>query len=621
MPTQYILAPNGRWSAFDQTGFAAINGKVWTYQNQTRDPKTTYQDPGGTLPNTNPVSLNSRGEANIYWADDDFYTIVVYSSTGELLYTQDNYPNVGSGSSGDIILNELSFNLVRNAQFTLWGNLNYLDSAENVVFSRLGLDDVICIDFNFRRSNTNATVQISQNNFNKGQSDVPANPISYLTYTCTDIGSGGETYKEIYQTYKSAQFLSNTECSIGIWGVSPISNTISVDIVQNFGTGGSPSAPVATNVLTANLTPSSEQYTATITIPDVSGKNFGTDGNDRLELVIRLPLNAIANLSVSNLQFHAQNTLPSFPKLPPDDQIKRTNFYVDEAVCTTGDRVFSIASSKGDGWIKCNDGTIGSSFSAADYASNKTLQLYKMLWQSVPEIYVPMFDSAGVPVSRGASYLADFNADKRMALTKTLGRAFGAKGPVSGSMRFTVDTTVDALIVGDTAGFYTGNQVRLTTTGTLPAPLAINTTYYVIKASDTLLKLAATLENAIIDSSIDITNSGSGIHTVSLFNSDSTALGQFAGEAAHALISNEVPTTEIQLPIGVATSSSAQPLRTSNYLSTDASEPFNADRVHPFVGTYHSTNPPVNILGSVSGGNSYHNNVMPIIYENCFLKL
>ncbi len=61
----------------------------------------------------------------------------------------------------------------------------------------------------------------------------------------------------------------------------------------------------------------------------------------------------------------------------------------------------------------------------------------------------------------------------------------------------------------------TGLKVRLTTTGTLPAGLALATDYFAIEtATAGVIKLASSLVNAKAGTAIDITNTGSGTHTI-----------------------------------------------------------------------------------------------------------
>ncbi|MDQ1274035.1 MAG: right-handed parallel beta-helix repeat-containing protein, partial [Planctomycetota bacterium] len=66
--------------------------------------------------------------------------------------------------------------------------------------------------------------------------------------------------------------------------------------------------------------------------------------------------------------------------------------------------------------------------------------------------------------------------------------------------------------------FADGDIVTLTTTGTLPAPLLASTNYYVIlTAVSKTYKLAANKQNAMIGSQIDITDAGSGTHTLTRY--------------------------------------------------------------------------------------------------------
>lgn len=60
----------------------------------------------------------------------------------------------------------------------------------------------------------------------------------------------------------------------------------------------------------------------------------------------------------------------------------------------------------------------------------------------------------------------------------------------------------------------TGQPVQFTTTGTLPAGLTELTTYYVIWASSSTFKVSTSFEGAVQGVAVDITDTGSGIHTV-----------------------------------------------------------------------------------------------------------
>ncbi len=92
-----------------------------------------------------------------------------------------------------------------------------------------------------------------------------------------------------------------------------------------------------------------------------------------------------------------------------------------------------------------------------------------------------------------------------------------------GSATFTANAGTDILTLSTSnANFATGVPVRITTAGVIPPPLAINTTYYVIRigASTTnpgTIKLATTYANAIAGTAIDITAAGTPPNTITVF--------------------------------------------------------------------------------------------------------
>ena len=59
-------------------------------------------------------------------------------------------------------------------------------------------------------------------------------------------------------------------------------------------------------------------------------------------------------------------------------------------------------------------------------------------------------------------------------------------------------------------GLITGQKVRLTTGGALPAPLAVATDYYVIRVSASTFRFATTAYNAYTGNAITMTDAGSG---------------------------------------------------------------------------------------------------------------
>ncbi len=160
------------------------------------------------------------------------------------------------------------------------------------------------------------------------------------------------------------------------------------------------------------------------------------------------------------------------------------------------------------------------------------------------------------------------------ATTNTLGR----------SATFTADDTTDIMtytsVTSLPSNILTGTRVRLTTTTTLPAPLATATDYYVVRLSDTTFKLATSYANAIAGTVINITTTGTGTHTITwllprytngagvqaiIFNPAATAMGAATPNLALGYTNSAQATsraTPTVLPIGKSAASNSHILYT-----------------------------------------------------------
>lgn len=77
-----------------------------------------------------------------------------------------------------------------------------------------------------------------------------------------------------------------------------------------------------------------------------------------------------------------------------------------------------------------------------------------------------------------------------------------------------VNTGTDELTLTGHSYVSGDGPIRLTTTGTLPAPLSIDTDYWIIVTSVDTIQLTTSLANANAVSPIVITDAGSGTHTI-----------------------------------------------------------------------------------------------------------
>ena len=81
-----ILSPSPKMQFFTAAGVPLVGGKLFTYASGTTVPLATYTDSTGSTTNANPVILDSRGEANV-WFGPSRYTLLLKDSLDNLIWS------------------------------------------------------------------------------------------------------------------------------------------------------------------------------------------------------------------------------------------------------------------------------------------------------------------------------------------------------------------------------------------------------------------------------------------------------------------------------------------------------------------------------------------------------
>lgn len=92
------LSPTPKLQFFDLNGAPLSGGLLYTYEAGTTTPLASYTDSTGNFANTNPIVLDSRGEANV-WLGTASYKLALYTSVNVLIWTVDNISTNGSNLS------------------------------------------------------------------------------------------------------------------------------------------------------------------------------------------------------------------------------------------------------------------------------------------------------------------------------------------------------------------------------------------------------------------------------------------------------------------------------------------------------------------------------------------
>lgn len=93
------LAPVARQQFSDGSGNPLAGGFVFTYACGTTTPQATYTDSSGLFANTNPIVLDSGGEAVIWLSELGCYKFVVFNSSSVQQWSVDNITSIFSSAN------------------------------------------------------------------------------------------------------------------------------------------------------------------------------------------------------------------------------------------------------------------------------------------------------------------------------------------------------------------------------------------------------------------------------------------------------------------------------------------------------------------------------------------
>lgn len=606
------------WSSFNLTGVSAGGAKLYSYDSLNPTTlKPIYSDAGLNFPYPNPILFNENGNApgQFYFSMDStnpssLYDLYLYDTNDNLIWNVNNYfPSGGSGGSVTTAIN--LNNLIINNVF--WRNIGSMEQvpaaipittmvtsiapgahdglSTNVTPTPITLTaNSFGPDIYLIRSNNSATESVKFTPFTLGSNALsPDNtPLQYINHKVTGTGTS-ETYR-YYQipVNGKVQSLSNQTVTFTIWA-QLISGSAQLNLqwAQFFGDGPSASTTAITTFATPTLNNSWTKYSFTVVAPNVSAKTLGECGNDGLFILIGLPLTAAFEINFTKPSLYVGSSAPRTDFINYDE--------IDSQINNprTGDTKIGL-NNFSFGYLPMNDGSIGSFMSSATTKKGvDTFPLFNLLWNSIDNAYAPVLPS------RGASAVADFVANKTIALTKSLGRVFAGTLVPQVSQTATFDTIpTTSITVGSSAGFFQAVPVIFTTTGTLPGGLQLaqgSTTNSIVYYAETIdATHIRVFTSALLGSLITITSSGSGTISVKVAP---YKLGQYVGEELHSLNISEIPAhTHNTFSQGIGGSSENAPTGGRN-TPNDA-------------GTSGST-----------GGGLGHNTLQPTTYMNIFIKL
>ena len=174
------------------------------------------------------------------------------------------------------------------------------------------------------RTTATANVTTSQQSFTVGQTDVPNNPKYFYRWDITSHTAGTGILEQRIEDVST--FAGNT-CTLSFWAKCSTAQTLSNSYLQVFGTGGS--ATVTTSGSSFSLTTSWQKFTATFTLPSISGKTIA-GGNDYLNIRFNMP-NAVCTVDIAQVQLEAGSSATEFEHRPYTTELQLCKRYYESS--------------------------------------------------------------------------------------------------------------------------------------------------------------------------------------------------------------------------------------------------------------------------------------------------
>lgn len=133
--------------------------------------------------------------------------------------------------------------------------------------------------------NNVGTITYSAETFSPGTAPVAGYEAKNFARVATTGQTGSSAFAVVSQRIESVRTLANQTATISFWAKAGSGTpSISVELQQIFGTGGSPSSAVQTLFAKQAITTTWTRYSFTATVPSISGKTIGTTNDGYLEL-------------------------------------------------------------------------------------------------------------------------------------------------------------------------------------------------------------------------------------------------------------------------------------------------------------------------------------------------
>jgi hypothetical protein len=261
------------------------------YTGQATSGQSYIPVPGGVVPGMNIVGVGGAWLAPGDFSDLDgagiSLTVPMAAGTQWIViaFSQNtSYVPVGGQLAG--FRNQLI-----NGNFDFWQRGTSLSAGTGARY----------IADRWKTNSIGSTIAPSQQAFALGQTEVPGEP-RYFHRAVVASSAGSGNLAVIQQLLEGVRSLAGQQAVLSFLAKADAAKNIAVELAQNFATGGSPSAQVTgIGAQQVSLTTIWKQFKVPVTIPSISGKTLGTNGDDSVELTFWLDAGSSFNARSANL--------------------------------------------------------------------------------------------------------------------------------------------------------------------------------------------------------------------------------------------------------------------------------------------------------------------------------
>jgi hypothetical protein len=225
-------------------------------------------------------------------------------TTGQVLAKASNTDMDFTWSAGASVPTSLGFaagkNKIINGDFGIWqrGTSFTPSAAWNYNADRFAM---YC-------AGSGHTPVVSRETFTPGTAPVSGYEGQYFWRYSQAAAGSGNTTNNVAQRIENVQTFANQQVTVSFWGKADASRTVTSEFYQEFGSGGS--AGVTTSIGSHSFTTSWQRFTATVTVPSISGKTIGTSSYLTLQFI--LPTGVAQTIDFWGVQVEAGSVATAF---------------------------------------------------------------------------------------------------------------------------------------------------------------------------------------------------------------------------------------------------------------------------------------------------------------------